>query len=78
MAVLQDILRNQYEAFMAAAARVADLHEAAQRTKEQYVAMRNQATGRSDTVEDVFEKEETKRKRQKARCTHCRTWPAFL
>jgi hypothetical protein len=67
--VLQDILRHQYEAFMAAAARVADLHEATEASKEQYVALRNQATGGNETVEDLFEKEEKRRQRQKAKRT---------
>lgn len=65
--MLQDILRHQYEAFMAAAARVADLHEATEASKEQYVALRNQATGGNETVEDLFEKEEKRRQRQKAK-----------
>jgi hypothetical protein len=65
--MLQDILRHQYEAFMAAAARVADLHEANEAAKEHFVALRNQATGGNETVEDLFNKEEKRRQRQKAR-----------
>jgi len=65
--MLQEIIRNQYEALMVAAARVADLHGATQRAKEQYVMFLNQSTGGTETVDDIFEREEKKRERQKAR-----------